>query len=159
MKYSCETVALRENFVDRPESCDSFSAKSCVFLAHGTGYISPFPCTAWPKARYQKIPNTFTYYSGTITNLTKFDFPLPRDQTSRSPIWQMTIKNSSLGLSRLLWTKSNICKVRDGTRVVGKCLRNILIPCLGAGYVWGWKNIPQSVCVFSCARSIQFLAL
>jgi hypothetical protein len=33
---SCEIVALRENFVDRPESYDSFSAKSCihVFLAH-----------------------------------------------------------------------------------------------------------------------------
>jgi hypothetical protein len=29
---SCEIVALRENFVDRPESYDSFSAKSCVFL-------------------------------------------------------------------------------------------------------------------------------
>jgi hypothetical protein len=32
---SSETVALRENFVDSPESYDSFSAKSCIFLAHG----------------------------------------------------------------------------------------------------------------------------
>jgi hypothetical protein len=31
---SCEIVALRENFVDRPESYNSFSAKSCIFLAH-----------------------------------------------------------------------------------------------------------------------------
>jgi hypothetical protein len=42
---SCEIVALRENFFDRQESYDSFSAKSCVFLAHGLGYISPFPYT------------------------------------------------------------------------------------------------------------------
>jgi hypothetical protein len=32
--YSCEIVALRENYIDRPESYDSFSAKSCIFLAH-----------------------------------------------------------------------------------------------------------------------------
>jgi hypothetical protein len=31
---SCEIVALRENFVDRPESYDAFKAKSCIFLAH-----------------------------------------------------------------------------------------------------------------------------
>jgi hypothetical protein len=31
---SCEIVALREKFVDRPESYDSFSAKSSIFLAH-----------------------------------------------------------------------------------------------------------------------------
>jgi hypothetical protein len=43
MNYSCETVALQENFVDRTESYDSFSAKSCAFLAYGLGYISPFP--------------------------------------------------------------------------------------------------------------------
>jgi hypothetical protein len=43
--FSCEIVALRENFVDRPESYDSFSAKSCVFLAHSLRYISPFPYT------------------------------------------------------------------------------------------------------------------
>jgi hypothetical protein len=29
-----EIVALRKNFVDRPESYDSFSSKSCVFLSH-----------------------------------------------------------------------------------------------------------------------------
>jgi hypothetical protein len=31
---SCETIALWENCVGRPESYDSFSAKSCVFLVH-----------------------------------------------------------------------------------------------------------------------------
>jgi hypothetical protein len=41
------------------------------------------------QSKVSKIPKTFTYYSRTITNLTKFDFPLPRDQTSRSRIWQM----------------------------------------------------------------------
>jgi hypothetical protein len=44
-RTSCEIVALRENFVERPESYSSFSAKSCIFLAHGLGYISPFPYT------------------------------------------------------------------------------------------------------------------
>jgi hypothetical protein len=35
LKYhSCEIVAHRENFVDRSESYDLFSAKNCIFLAH-----------------------------------------------------------------------------------------------------------------------------
>jgi hypothetical protein len=51
---SYETVALQENFVDRPESYDLFSAKSCLFLAHSLGYISPFLYTICPKARYKK---------------------------------------------------------------------------------------------------------
>jgi hypothetical protein len=51
---------------------------------------------------------------------------------------------------------SDIYKVSDGTRVVGKCLKNILIPCFGAGRVWGWRNIPRTVRVFSCARNIPY---
>jgi hypothetical protein len=43
---------------------------------------------------------------------------------------------------------SDIGKVSDGTRVVVKCLRNILIPCFGADSAWGWRNIPQIVRVF-----------
>jgi hypothetical protein len=66
---------------------------------------------------------------------------------------------SNEGLSRLLWMKSDICEVSDGTGVVGKCLGNILIPCFGAGCVWGWRNIPETVHIFSCARNIQLLAL
>jgi hypothetical protein len=54
---------------------------------------------------------------------------------------------------------SDICKVGDGTRVVGKCPRNILIPCFGSSCVCEWRNIPQTVRVFSCARNIQLLAL
>ena len=42
---SCEIVALREMFVDRPESYDSVSAKNCIFHAHGLGYIFLFPYT------------------------------------------------------------------------------------------------------------------
>jgi hypothetical protein len=150
---SCEIVAHRENFVDRPESYDSFSAKICVFLAHSLGYIYPYPYITWPKARYQNICKTFPYYFRTITNLTKFEFPLPRDQTSRSRIWQMISENSSVGLSRLLWTISDICKVNDGTRVVGKCLRNFLIPCFWSGCVWVWRNIPPK-CTFFRAQEI-----
>jgi hypothetical protein len=48
-------LALLENFVDRPESLDSFSAKSCVFLTHGLGYISPFQYTTWPKQGIKKF--------------------------------------------------------------------------------------------------------
>ena len=51
---SCEIVALRKNFVDRPESYDSFSAKSCVFLAHGLGHISPFPYHKLTKSKVSK---------------------------------------------------------------------------------------------------------
>jgi hypothetical protein len=68
---SYEIVALREN-VDRPESYDSFSAKSCIFLAHkkkNRARFSPFLYTTCPKARYKKNRKTFTFFSRTITNL------------------------------------------------------------------------------------------
>jgi hypothetical protein len=68
-------------------------------------------------------------------------------------------KKSSVRLSKLVWTKSDICKVSDGTRVVGKWLRNTLIPCFEAVCVWGWRNIPQTVRVFTWARNTQLLAL
>jgi hypothetical protein len=68
-KLLAAKLALRENFVDRPESYDSFSAKSYVFLAHGLEYISPFPYTICPKGRYKKIPMSFAYYICTITTL------------------------------------------------------------------------------------------
>jgi hypothetical protein len=86
---SCETVALRESFIDRPESYDSFSAKSCVFLAHVLGVYFSILLHNLAQCKISQIPKTFTNYSRTITNLTKFDFPLPRDQTSRSRISQM----------------------------------------------------------------------
>jgi hypothetical protein len=87
--FSCDIVALRENFGDRPESYDSFSAKSCVFLAHAFGVYFSIHLHNLAHSKVSKIPKTFTYYSRTITNLTKFDIPLPGDQTSRSRIWQM----------------------------------------------------------------------
>jgi hypothetical protein len=40
---------------------------------------------------------------------------------------------------------SDIRKVSDGTSAVGKCLRNLLIPCFGSDCVWEWRNIPQTV--------------
>jgi hypothetical protein len=97
---SCEIVALLENFVDRPRRATICSVlKVLYFLRTVWGYISPFQYTIWPKARYQKMPKTFAYNFCTITNLKKFHFPLPRDQTSRSWIWQMISENSSVGLS------------------------------------------------------------
>jgi hypothetical protein len=54
----------------------------------------------------------------------------------------MISENSSVGLSRLLLTMSDICKVSDVTRAAGKCLGNVLIPCFGSGCVWEWMNIP-----------------
>jgi hypothetical protein len=100
---------------------------------------------------YLKIPKTVIYYSCTITNLTKFDFPLPSDQTSRSQKPQMIGENSSVGLSKLLWTMSDICKASDGTRALlhcsrYKCLSNILIPCFGEG----------CVCFFVCKKYTTF---
>jgi hypothetical protein len=68
-KFSCEIVALRENFIDRPESYNSFSAKSCVFLAHGLGVYFSIPLHNLAQSKVSKIPKTFTYYSRTITNL------------------------------------------------------------------------------------------
>jgi hypothetical protein len=67
----------------------------------------------------------------------------------------MISENSSLGLSRLLWTMSNISMVSDGTRVVGKYLLNFFIPCFGSGCAWEWRNISQTVHVLN----IQVLAL
>jgi hypothetical protein len=41
---------------------------------------------------------------------------------------------------------SDICKVSDGTRVVGKCLWNFLIPCFGSGCVYGNEEIYPKLC-------------
>jgi hypothetical protein len=38
-----------------------------------------------------------------------------------------------------------LCKDSDGTRIVGKCLRNFLIPCFVSGCIEKWRNIPQNV--------------
>jgi hypothetical protein len=59
---SCDIVALRENFIDRPESYDSFSAKSCVFLAHGLGVYFSIPLHNLAQSKVSKILKTFTYY-------------------------------------------------------------------------------------------------
>jgi hypothetical protein len=52
--YSCEIVALQENFVDRPESYDSFRAKSCLFLAYGLGVYFSIPIQDLTKSKVSK---------------------------------------------------------------------------------------------------------
>jgi hypothetical protein len=113
--------------------------------AHGMGYISPFPYTIWPKARYQKIRKTFWYYSLTITSLT--NIWLHPEQPWKSHAWIFTY-HLSYSRSRCLvtWQREiKLSKVSDGTKVVGKCLMNFLIPCFRWDYVWEWRNIPQTM--------------
>jgi hypothetical protein len=139
---SCEIVALRENFVDRMENYDSFSAKSCVFLVHGWGIFLHSHSQPDLKQGIKKfLKHIPTNLIQSLTMLT-------------SRIRQMMAKNSSVGFSKLLWTMSDILKFSDGRRVVEKCHSNFLIPCFGSGYVWGWRNIPQTMCVFFCAQEI-----
>jgi hypothetical protein len=135
-EVNCEIIAIRENFVDRPESYDLFSAKSCIFLVHEKtrtvwGYISPSPYTTCPKARYQNIPKTFSYYSRTITNLT--NIWLRPEQPWKSHIW---IFRLSFAIFEILMfghvaKGSQLWKACDGMRVAGKCLRIFLILALG----------------------------
>jgi hypothetical protein len=68
-------------------------------------------------------------------------------------------KKSSVGLPRLLRTMSDICKVSDGKGIVDKYVRIILIPCFGAGCVWGWKNILQTVRLLFLRKQYTTLAL
>jgi hypothetical protein len=42
-----------------------------------------------------------------------------------------------------VWSRGK--EVSDGTRVVGKCLRNFWIPCFGSGCVWEWRDVPLTV--------------
>jgi hypothetical protein len=93
-QISCQTVALWENFVDRLESYDSFSAKSCEFLAHGLGVYFSIPIHNLPQSKASK--NFYVIYLF-LSYLTKLDFPLSRDQTSRSRIWQMIGKKFKCG--------------------------------------------------------------
>jgi hypothetical protein len=108
------------------------------------GYISPYPYKTWPKARYQKIHKTFPYHFRTITNLTNI---LHRpEQPWKSHTW---IFSDHLPYSRsrclVTWQREvKLCKVSDGARVVGKCLRNFLIPRFWSACVWKWRNVPQT---------------
>jgi hypothetical protein len=127
---------------------------------HGLRYLSPFPYTTWPKARYQKIPRTISYYFCTMTNLTNiwhrpehpwkshswiFAYHLPYLRSCCLVTWQREVK---------------LCKVSDGTKVVGKCLRNFLIPCFGLDCVCEWRNIPLTVCKkYTTFSTEQIIAL
>jgi hypothetical protein len=119
---------------------------SCAWKnAHGLGYIYSFPYKTWPKARYQKIPKTFSYHSRTITNLTNI-LHCP-EQPWKSHTW---IFSDHLPYSRsrclVMWQREvKLCNVSNGARVVGKCLRNILILCFWSVCVWKWRNVPKTV--------------
>jgi hypothetical protein len=94
---SCEVVALRENFVNRPESCGSLSTKICIpgdiscarKNTHGLGYIFLHPHTQPAPNQGSKIflrhfPTTLVpsltlqisdFVQSSLENLT-FDFLL-----------------------------------------------------------------------------------
>jgi hypothetical protein len=102
---SCETVALWENCVGRPESYmyDSFSAKSCVFLVHELIYISTFQHTICPKARYNFFFMFFTYYSCTISLPNNVSLPfVSHDQTLKSQICQMLRQKIKVGIFKVV---------------------------------------------------------
>jgi hypothetical protein len=51
---------------------------------------------------------------------------------------------------------SDICKVSDGTRIVGKCLRNFLFLALGQ-VVYGNGELYPKPCTFFCTQEIYNL--
>jgi hypothetical protein len=69
---SCAIEALRENFVDRPESYYSFRGKGCIFLVHKK-MRTVFPFHTQPDTKQgikiflKHFPTTL---ARTITNLT-----------------------------------------------------------------------------------------
>ena len=114
--------------------------KVVYFLCTVCGTYFSIPIHTQPQSKVSK-DSYVIYLLGLLLYhhyLTNFDFLLSHDQTSRYRIWQMM--GEKLGLSRLLWMMSDICNVIDGMRVVVKCLGYILIPCFGAGCVWGWRS-------------------
>ena len=51
----------------------------------------------------------------------------------------------------------DICKVSDGTRVVGKCLRNFVIPCFESGFFMEIKkNTPNRARFFMRKKYTTF---
>jgi hypothetical protein len=97
---SCEFIALRENFVDRPKSYDSFSAKSRIFLTHEK------MCTVWgmflnshtqpdPK---QSIKKFLRHLTTALLSLLTLQI---------SDIFQSSLKSPTLEFSLI------ICHIRD----------------------------------------------
>jgi pterin-4a-carbinolamine dehydratase len=158
---SCEIVALWGKFCWQTgeSDCSVLKVVYCNFLCTVWGIFLHWHSHTQPKARYQKISETFTYTSHTITNLTKFDFPLPHDQMSRSQIWQMISEKFKCGTFKAaLRTMSNICKVSDGMRVVGKISWEVFDTLHWVRLCIGMEKYTQTVHVFSCTRNIQLLA-
>jgi hypothetical protein len=126
---SCEIVALRENFIDRPESYDSYSAKICIFLVHEKtrtvwGIFLHSHTQSDPKQGIKKFLRHFpTALAPSLTlrisdiiqssleshTLEIFAYHLPYSRSRCLVTWQREVK---------------LCKVSDGTEVVGKILRS-----------------------------------
>jgi hypothetical protein len=100
VNISCEIVALRENFVDKPESYDSVNARSCIFLAHEKTH------TVWGsflQFNTQSDPNL-----GIKTLLRHFPTTLVPSQTLKiSDIVQSNLQSTTLEFSLM------ICHILD----------------------------------------------
>jgi hypothetical protein len=99
------------------------------------------------QSKVSKIPETFSYYMYSLT----IYWPYKYLTSSRA-----ALKVPHLNFSLIIWhirdldvwsrgKEVKLCKVSDGTRVVGKYLGKFLIPCFGSRCVWEWRNIPQTV--------------
>jgi hypothetical protein len=112
-----------------------------------------------PKQGIKKFL-TFSYYSHTITNLTNIWHRPEQPWKSHTWIFAYHLPYSRSWCFVTLQREVKLCKVSDGTKVVGKCLKNFLIPCFGSGRVLEWRNIPQTVpkkyTTFSTERIIAF---
>jgi hypothetical protein len=148
-KLSCEIVALRENFAARPESYDSVSAKSSIFLAHEKtrtvwDIFLHFHTQPDPKLGIKIFLRHFPTIlvpslTLKISDIVQSIFQSPRLEFS---LIICHIRDLMFGhVAR----EVKLCKVSDGMRVVGKCLIIILIPCFWLGCVWEWRYIPQIV--------------
>jgi hypothetical protein len=150
---------LWENFVDRLESYDSISAKSCIFLAHEKvrtvwGIFLYFHTQPDPQ---QGIKKFLRHFSNTLVpsqtlqishivqsslqsiTLEFFAYPLPYSRSPCLVTWEREIK---------------FCKVSNGTRVVGKCLTNFWHFDFGQVAYRNREIYPKP-----CARNTQLLAL
>jgi hypothetical protein len=112
------------------------------------------------QSKVSNIPKTFSYYSHTITNLTNIWHCPEQPWKSHTWIFPYYLPYSRFRCLVTWYTEVKLCKVSDGTKVVGKCLRNFLIPFFGSGCVWGWRNIQQTVRKkYTSFRTIRTVAL
>ena len=79
IQSSCEIVALRKNFVDRPESYDSASAKNCTFLAHEKTRMvwGIFLYSHTQPVPKQGIKIFLTHFTTTLSNIVQSSLASP----------------------------------------------------------------------------------